>query len=247
MHPYAIESAPSATILTVPGLMNSGAGHWQSIWESELPNCHRAELGSWDAPHRNSWVSNLSHAIGRIDGPVILAAHSLGCHAVAWWAAFECSEWSDKIVGALLVAPPELESGRSTPGCAVSPRRPRHCCLSPRSSSLVAAIPISRSEGQGCWRNSGAVSSRTLAKWAISTPIPAWATGHLAVSCCPAWASRWNRAMMAVRSPANRNAARRRPCSTGFEPVSTYLIGIERSLRATTNPPCGLHPAWRVF
>lgn len=111
MHPYAIESAPSATILTVPGLMNSGAGHWQSIWESELPNCHRAELGSWDAPHRNSWVSNLSHAIGRIDGPVILAAHSLGCHAVAWWAAFECSEWSDKIVGALLVAPPELESG----------------------------------------------------------------------------------------------------------------------------------------
>ncbi len=30
---------------------------------------------------------------------------------MTWWAAFECREWSEKIVGALLVAPPELESG----------------------------------------------------------------------------------------------------------------------------------------
>jgi predicted alpha/beta hydrolase family esterase len=46
-----------------------------------------------------------------VNGPVILAAHSLGCHAVAWWAALECSEWSDKIAGALLVAPPEVDGG----------------------------------------------------------------------------------------------------------------------------------------
>ena len=97
-------------ILTVPGLMNSGPGHWQSIWEAELPNCHRAELGGWSSPHRNSWVSNLNDAIARIDGPVILAAHSLGCHAVAWWAALECSQWNEKIAGALLVAPPEVDT-----------------------------------------------------------------------------------------------------------------------------------------
>ncbi|WP_242123566.1 alpha/beta hydrolase [Sphingobium sp. Sx8-8] len=106
---------PHATILTVPGLSNSGPGHWQTIWEAELPHCHRVELGNWDAPHRNSWISNLGHAIGGIDGPVILAAHSLGCHAVAWWAAFELQEWSEKVIGALLVAPPEVDSGVADP------------------------------------------------------------------------------------------------------------------------------------
>jgi predicted alpha/beta hydrolase family esterase len=111
MHPNARDTHRQPTILTVPGLMNSGSRHWQTIWEAELPNCQRVELGSWDAPHRNSWISNLGHAIGRIDGPVVLAAHSLGCHTVAWWAAFECQEWSEKIVGALLVAPPEVDAG----------------------------------------------------------------------------------------------------------------------------------------
>ena len=102
---------PRPSILTVPGLLNSGPGHWQTIWEAELPNCRRVELGSWNRPHRNSWVSNLNDAIARVKGPVILAAHSLGCHAVAWWAALECREWSDKIAGALLVAPPEVDGG----------------------------------------------------------------------------------------------------------------------------------------
>ena len=137
MRPCSTDIARPATILTVPGLMNSGPHHWQTIWESELPDCHRAELGSWDAPRRNSWISNLSHAIGRIDGPVILAAHSLGCHAVAWWAAFECREWSDKISGALLVAPPELDSG------AVDPRLrgfgPAPKALLPFPSIVVAS------------------------------------------------------------------------------------------------------------
>jgi predicted alpha/beta hydrolase family esterase len=97
-------------ILTVPGIMNSGPGHWQTIWETFLPDCRRVDLGSWDRPHRNSWVSKLGHAIDEVDGPVLLAAHSLGCHAVAWWAALACDGWSEKVVGALLVAPPEVGS-----------------------------------------------------------------------------------------------------------------------------------------
>lgn len=106
---YPDRSPSSPMILTVPGLLNSGPGHWQTIWEAELPNCRRVELGSWSRPHRNSWVSNLNDAIARVDGPVILAAHSLGCHAVAWWAALECEQWNEKIVGALMVAPPEVD------------------------------------------------------------------------------------------------------------------------------------------
>lgn len=106
--PSGLMSDPA--ILVVPGLFNSGPGHWQTIWEAELPHCRRADLGNWNHPHRNSWVSNLGAAIARIDGPVILAAHSLGCHAVAWWAALECQQWSEKIVGALLVAPPDVDA-----------------------------------------------------------------------------------------------------------------------------------------
>ena len=76
---HTLSDDQTPTILTVPGLMNSGPGHWQSLWEKALPDCHRVELGSWDAPHRNAWITNLGHAIAQVDGPVILAAHSLGC------------------------------------------------------------------------------------------------------------------------------------------------------------------------
>jgi predicted alpha/beta hydrolase family esterase len=125
------------TILTVPGLMNSGPGHWQTLWEALFPNCRRVELGSWDRPHRNSWVNRLDRAIAAIDGPVLLAAHSLGCHAVAWWAELACDGWNDKVTGALLVAPPEVDEAATDSrlhGFAPMPRK-----LLPFPSILVAS------------------------------------------------------------------------------------------------------------
>ncbi|MBT2188101.1 RBBP9/YdeN family alpha/beta hydrolase [Sphingobium nicotianae] len=96
-------------ILTVPGLCNSGPTHWQSIWERDLEGCARADLESWDAPRRNAWVNKLNLAIRDAGRPVILVAHSLGCHAVAWWAAMEQPAFGDPVLGALLVAPPEVD------------------------------------------------------------------------------------------------------------------------------------------
>ena len=99
-------------ILTVPGLGNSGPGHWQTIWEAQLPRCRRVDLGLWDNPHRNTWVNKLNLAIQRAEGPVVLAAHSLGCLAVAWWAEYEQPGGpvdGGKVIGALLVAPPDVE------------------------------------------------------------------------------------------------------------------------------------------
>jgi len=103
-------------ILLVPGLHNSGPGHWQTIWEERLPHARRVDLGLWDDPHRNTWVGKLALAIGRAERPVVLVAHSLGCHVVAWWAEYEAAfnatvraaELSC-VVGALLVAPPDVE------------------------------------------------------------------------------------------------------------------------------------------
>lgn len=96
-------------ILLVPGLNGSGPGHWQTHWERELGDCARVDLGSWDDPHRNSWVNRLNLAIHRAGRPVILVAHSLGCHAVAWWNEYERPAADGPVRGALLVAPPDVE------------------------------------------------------------------------------------------------------------------------------------------
>jgi predicted alpha/beta hydrolase family esterase len=112
----AIEQAP--LILTIPGLNNSGPCHWQSIWERELDDCARVDLGNWDLPHRNAWATKLNHAIAGAGRPIILVAHSLGCLAVAWWAAMERPSYGDPVVGALLVAPPEVDVAPADPRLA---------------------------------------------------------------------------------------------------------------------------------
>ncbi len=109
LNPFYLESP---LLLTVPGLGNSGPTHWQTIWERERDDCRRVELGMWDEPHRNVWVNQLNAAIHQAPGPVVLVAHSLGCHAVAWWNQFERPGTDGKVIGALLVAPPSVDGGR---------------------------------------------------------------------------------------------------------------------------------------
>lgn len=96
-------------ILVIPGLGNSNEHHWQSHWEAKVPDCERVDLGMWDDPHRNTWVNKINLAIHRASRPVILVAHSLGCLAVAWWAEYEKPASGNPVVGALLVAPPDVE------------------------------------------------------------------------------------------------------------------------------------------
>lgn len=101
--------AVSPTILTVPGLGGSGPAHWQSLWEKSRPDTARVELGMWDRPHRNAWVGKLDQAIASARAPVILVAHSLGCVAVAWWAAMSPQPYGWPVAGALLVAPADVD------------------------------------------------------------------------------------------------------------------------------------------
>jgi len=97
------------TILTVPGLGGSGPSHWQTLWESARPDTVRVELGMWNTPHRNAWVSKLDQAIRQAKAPVVLAAHSLGCLAVAWWAEMTRQPYGWPVAGALLVAPADVD------------------------------------------------------------------------------------------------------------------------------------------
>lgn len=105
-------------VLNVPGLGNSGPGHWQTRWEARYPWMRRAELGQWDRPDRLLWTQRLDAAIRHTDGPVILVAHSLGCLAVAWWAAQHRPPYRRTVAAALLVAPADADLKPTHPAIA---------------------------------------------------------------------------------------------------------------------------------
>jgi uncharacterized protein len=133
------ETGPTSgpLILLVPGLNNSGPDHWQTKWEEERDDCERIDLGMWDKPHRNTWVNKLNHAVHSASRPVILVAHSLGCHAVAWWAAFERPLAGYRVLGALMVAPPDVD--RATPSSPLSGFAPTPNVALPFDSIVVAS------------------------------------------------------------------------------------------------------------
>ncbi len=98
----------SPTVLIVPGYGDSGPGHWQSLWQAKHPEYKRVVQQDWEFPQRDQWVATLEQTVTEIAGPTILVAHSLGCTAVAHWAA-TYSPNIGKVQGALLVAPPDVE------------------------------------------------------------------------------------------------------------------------------------------
>lgn len=125
MDTFTSHLAGNPVVLTVPGLGGSGSAHWQTLWEQSRSNTVRADLGMWDRPKRNSWVTRLDEAIRRAQAPVVLAAHSLGCLAVAWWATLSPQPWGWPVAGALLVAPPDVDQPavrEELRGFAPSPR-----------------------------------------------------------------------------------------------------------------------------
>lgn len=100
----------SYTFLILPGYQNSGAGHWQTLWEARMPNAKRVQQRDWDAPRRSEWVAAVNTAIRAEAVPIVLIAHSLGCITTAWWASqYGSAPHAARIAGALLVAPPDIE------------------------------------------------------------------------------------------------------------------------------------------
>lgn len=92
-------------LLIIPGWRGSGPDHWQTYWERELPGTSRLEVPDWDVPSKADWLRALDEAIRTAAAPPILIAHSLGCLAVAHWAA----EARRPVRGALLVAPADVD------------------------------------------------------------------------------------------------------------------------------------------
>ena len=101
-----------STILILPGLGNSGEGHWQSIWEREF-NFTRVNQRDWDTPVCSNWIETIDKTIvfHGVDN-VILVGHSLACTTIAYWSR----KYKRKIKGALLVAPSDTEAETYPPG-----------------------------------------------------------------------------------------------------------------------------------
>ncbi|MDP3617386.1 MAG: alpha/beta hydrolase [Rhodoferax sp.] len=94
-----------ARIIIVPGWRDSGPGHWQSLWADSLPGALRVRQDDWITPSRSAWVAAIQRTILNQDGPVVIAAHSLGCIAITHLSP----QASARIQGALLVAPADPE------------------------------------------------------------------------------------------------------------------------------------------
>lgn len=92
-------------VLLLPGWQDSGPGHWQTVWETRLGHT-RVQQHDWLRPLRGDWTARLETVVRDSPAPVVLAAHSLGCLLVAWWAAH--SSQTHRVRGALLVAPPDI-------------------------------------------------------------------------------------------------------------------------------------------
>ena len=156
-------------VLTVPGLDGSGPEHWQTLWERKLDRCQRVQMGDWAFPERTKWVRRLDQEIRNAPAPVLIAAHSLGCLAVAWWAKERWSLGSqERVIGALLVAPPDVERGPGRVRMASFAPIPREAL--PFPSLLVAS------------RNDSFASLHTAARIAAmwgSTVIEVGRLGHI--------------------------------------------------------------------
>jgi predicted alpha/beta hydrolase family esterase len=101
---------PSAEILILPGLGNSGPEHWQSRWE-KMYGYRRVEQANWDEPVLADWLANLERAVHATSNGVVLIAHSLACSLVAHFARSNPSN----VRGAFLVSPADVDSRRCTP------------------------------------------------------------------------------------------------------------------------------------
>lgn len=133
--------------MIVPGIWNSDAEHWQSVWQRERgDDAVRIAPASWAEPDPGDWRDAISRAVAACAEPPVLVAHSLGVLAVADWlaanaananAANATSAEGGTVAGAFLVAPPD-PAAPGFPAAASGFRAPRPI----PAGTAAARVPI---------------------------------------------------------------------------------------------------------
>jgi hypothetical protein len=104
-----------ADILILPGLGNSGPGHWQRRWGERFSTASFVEQADWERPDAAHWVGQIERAIMMATRPVVLVAHSLGVPA----AVHAAQRLKDtKVRGGFFVCAPDLELSAAVPAAA---------------------------------------------------------------------------------------------------------------------------------
>jgi predicted alpha/beta hydrolase family esterase len=101
-----MNDAATPTILIVPGLRDDVPEHWQTLLEAKLPKVACVPRVKQDKLSCAAWIAELDRSLARIEGPIILVAHSGGVMMVVHWV----QRHQRPIRGALLAAPPDFES-----------------------------------------------------------------------------------------------------------------------------------------
>lgn len=105
-----------ADILIVPGLGNSGPGHWQRRWQDKMSNAAIVDQRNWDNPEPEEWVQTLQRAILMATRPVVLVGHSLGAVTIVHTAQALADS---KVRGAFLVCAPDIDENSDVPDAAL--------------------------------------------------------------------------------------------------------------------------------
>lgn len=157
-------------VLLVPGLHNSGPGHWQSRWQAMLPGAERVEQEDWDAPQLPAWSARLDALRARDDRPSLLVAHSFGCLT----AVHSVSRDVRQVAGLLLVAPADPDKF----GVAgLLPQRPLPC-----TSIVIASSndPWMKLADAGAWAgrwNSEFIDAGALGHINAESGLGDWPSG----------------------------------------------------------------------
>jgi uncharacterized protein len=112
--------------LIVPGLGDSGEGHWQSHWEQRFPDARRVHQASWTEPDLERWSNQIVRTL-EAHGESWIIAHSFGCLATVHALA----KVSGLVLGVFLVAPADPDK------FGVTDLLPRHTL--PVKGALVAS------------------------------------------------------------------------------------------------------------
>ncbi|KMJ54002.1 alpha/beta hydrolase [Vogesella sp. EB] len=135
-----------------PGWNNSGPEHWQSHWQQTLA-ATRVANHDWQTPQLDDWLVALDAAVAAATQPVIVIAHSLGCATVAHYAA----RYGNKLAGALLVAPADVE--RASAPAALQPFAPLPELALPFPARVVASdsdpfsLPLRSARMAALWQS----------------------------------------------------------------------------------------------
>ncbi|MES2940113.1 MAG: alpha/beta fold hydrolase [Pseudomonadota bacterium] len=164
-------------VLLIPGIHNSGPGHWQSLWEAAHPGVARVPQRDWDQPDCGEWAAGIDAAVRECAEPPVLVAHSLGCLALARW----CEMATRSVQAVLLVAVPD----------PAGPRFPAQARgFQPPAGTLGARTAVLVSSGDDPY-SSPAYSEACALRWqAEHIRLPA--AGHInAESGLAHWPAGW--------------------------------------------------------